>query len=106
MTDNSQSRVARRKAEQTKTKNKASVWKRIAQVTAALIGVAVLAVMIVFSYFIFTAPKLDHSKLGDPASTKVYDGHGELFADLGQERRTKISYQDLPDILVDAVLAT
>ena len=106
MTDNSQSRVARRKAEQTKNKNKASVWKRIAQVTAAVIGVAILTVMIVFSYFIFTAPKLDHSKLGDPASTKVYDGHGGIFADLGQERRTKISYQDLPDILVDAVLST
>ena len=106
MIDSSQSRVARRKAEQIKNKNKTSVWKRIAQVTAALIGVAVLAVMIVFSYFIFTAPKLDHSLLGAPGSTKFYDINGDLFADLGQERRTIISYEDLPDILVDAVLAT
>ncbi len=106
MTDNSQSRVARRKAEQNNKKNKKSVLKRITQITAVILGVAVLAVLIVFSSYIFTTPKLDHSLLGDPASTKVLDGNGDLFADLGQERRTKIGYEDLPDILVDAVLAT
>ena len=106
MADNSQSRVARRKAEQIKKKNKTSVWKRIAQIGAALIGLAVLTVIVVFSYFIFTTPKLDHSLLGVPASTKIYDGNADLFADLGQERRTKISHQDLPEKLIDAVLAT
>lgn len=106
MTDNSQSRVARRKAEQNNKKNKKSVLKRITQISAVILGVAILAVLIVFSSFIFTTPKLDHSLLGDPASTKVLDGNGDLFADLGQERRTKIGYEDLPDILVDAVLAT
>ncbi|NMA90272.1 MAG: transglycosylase domain-containing protein, partial [Amphibacillus sp.] len=106
MTENSQSRVARRKAQQNEKKNKKSVWKLIFQISAAVAGLAALAVIIIVSYFIITTPKLDHSLLGDPASTKVLDINGDVFADLGQERRTKISYEDLPDILVDAVLAT
>ncbi|WP_440895703.1 PBP1A family penicillin-binding protein [Amphibacillus sp. Q70] len=106
MADESQSRVARRKAEKKTNKNKSSIWKKIGLAILGLIAVVAISVIAVFSYYIFTAPRLDHSLLGDPASTKVYDIDGELFADLGQERRTKASYQDLPDVLVDAVLAT
>lgn len=106
MAEKSQSRVARREAEKKTNKNKSSIWKKIGLAILALIAVVAVSAIAVFSYYIFTAPRLDHSLLGDPASTRVYDVDGEIFADLGQERRTKASYQELPDVLVDAVLAT
>src|SRR5699024_6542968 len=35
-----------------------------------------------------------------------YDKDGNVFADIGTENRTNIKYEDLPDILIDAVIAT
>ncbi|MBU5594207.1 PBP1A family penicillin-binding protein [Amphibacillus sp. MSJ-3] len=106
MVDQSQSRVARRQAAKKAKKNKTSIWKKIGLLILGLfIAVAIFGIAL-FSYYIFTAPKLDHSLLTEPASTKVYDINEDLFGDLGQERRTKISYEDLPDSLINAVLAT
>src|SRR5699024_10091858 len=59
-----------------------------------------------FTYYIATAPDLDPEKLSDPFSSKVYDQNGEIFADLGDIKRTKIEFDDLPDVLIDAVTAT
>lgn len=56
---------------------------------------------------IATAPELDPTKLEDTFSSTVYDKYGEEFASLsGDEKRTKVSYEDLPQELIDAVTAT
>lgn len=60
----------------------------------------------VFIYFIATAPKLDLEKLDVPYSAQFYDKDGDQFADIGDENRTKIKYDDLPEELIDAVTAT
>lgn len=109
MANESQSRTARRQQQKhTKKadkKNK-SLWKKIL-LSIGIIGlVAAIGVGTLFTYYAATAPDLDSSLLSDPASTKVYDMNGELYADLGNEKRTKISYNELPDLLIDAVLAT
>ena len=39
-------------------------------------------------------------------STLLYDKNGEVFKKLGTEQRTKVSYEDLPEVLVDAIIAT
>jgi penicillin-binding protein 1A len=38
--------------------------------------------------------------------TKLYDRHGRLFKQFYRERRTLISFEDLPKTLIDALLAT
>ncbi|WP_117148819.1 transglycosylase domain-containing protein [Paraliobacillus zengyii] len=106
MANDSQSRAARRKQQnQSKKKNK-SIFKK----TLLVIGIVFLASVIgiggLFTYYVATAPNLDGALLSDPASSKIYDMDEELYADLGTEKRTKISYTDLPDTLIDAVLAT
>lgn len=66
-----------------------------------------LGVGLLFSYYIVTAPELDASKLSVPFSSKVYDQNDELVADLASdEKRTKITYDDIPQVMEDAVLAT
>ena len=39
-------------------------------------------------------------------STILYDKDGKVFKKLGTEQRTKVTYNDLPDVLVDAIIAT
>ncbi|WP_047985283.1 PBP1A family penicillin-binding protein [Ornithinibacillus californiensis] len=103
MANSSQSRTARRKQKKSKKK---PLWKRIF-LTLFLIGIAIgIGVAGLFTYYISTAPDIDTSQLSDPLSSKVYDMNGELIADLGEFKRTKIQYDDIPIVLEDAVTAT
>src|SRR5690625_1679793 len=101
--DTDKSRTARRKRRQ---KKKKPLWKKIGMVLLILILACGLGVTSVFAYFIITAPKLDFDKLDVPYSSQFYNKDGELFADIGEEKRIKIQYEDLPDVLIDAVIAT
>ncbi|MCZ0701889.1 penicillin-binding protein 1A [Natronobacillus azotifigens] len=105
MANNSQSRTQRRIQQKEMKKNKPSIWKKIMLSLLAIFLLTIIGVGSVFSYYIFTAPELDHALLVDPTSTKVYDMNAELFADLGTERRTSVNYEDFPEVLIDAVLA-
>src|SRR5690625_4273014 len=103
MSNDIQSRTARRKQKAVKKK---PIFKRI----LLIVGIAFLAIAVsvgaLFTFYIATAPGLDPEKLSDPFSSKVYDQDGEVFADLGDIKRTKIEFDDLPDVLIDAVTAT
>ena len=103
MAGNGQTRTERRKQKQAKKKpiGKRILWGVLIACLAVMIGVGAL-----FTYYIVTAPKIDASQLTDPFSSKIYDQDEELFADLGSEKRTKIEFDDLPQVLVDAVTAT
>ncbi|GAA5415339.1 penicillin-binding protein 1A/1B [Paraliobacillus ryukyuensis] len=109
MANESQSRTARRE-QQKQNKQSKKKQKSIFKKTLLIIGIIFLVTAIgvggLFTYYIAKAPDLDASMLSDPASTKVYDMNKELYADLGTETRTKVSYNELPDLLIDAVLAT
>ena len=107
MAENNQSRMARRnqKKKPTKKSNK-SVMKKIMYGALIAIGVIGISVGILFTYYIATAPELDPEKLEDPFSSKFYDMDGNHIGYLGDIRRTKITYDELPDVLIDAVIAT
>lgn len=53
-------------------------------------------------------PEFDEKEKGlqTPEITHLYDINGEVFAKLGSEQRTKVKYEDLPEVLVDAIIAT
>lgn len=105
MANNGHSRVQRRSQRKAKKKQK---WnkKKIFLTLLALLTISGLGVLGLFITYIADAPKLDASKLSDPISAKIYDMEGNLIADLGTQKRTKIEYDDLPDVLIDAVIAT
>lgn len=52
------------------------------------------------------APPLDSSLLKDPLSSKVYDMNGDLIAELGIEKRTYVSYNEIPELVRNAFIAT
>lgn len=100
---NKRTRTARKKQIQ---KQKKPIWKRIVLIFAIFIALIGLAVGGTFIYFIATAPKLDVSQIDVAYSSQFYDKDGEMFADMGTENRIKIEYDDLPEKLIDAVIAT
>ncbi len=59
-------------------------------------------------YVIATAPDVTESNLYSSNSSVLYDKDGNEFARLsvGMENREKVTYDELPQVLVDAVVAT
>lgn len=103
MTDNSQSRAARRKQ---KKSAKKSIWKKLLIAISILFISLVLGGGILVTYWIATAPALDASKLSDPYPSVFLDKNGEEFAKRGSENREKVEFEELPQVLIDAVIAT
>lgn len=73
-------------------------------ITLFIIGLA--SGMILFAYVSATAPKFDPKELLTREQTILYDENGNTFATLGSEKREKIAYNELPQVLIDAIVAT
>lgn len=74
-----------------------------------LIGIAVLVAFSYFLYYIKTQanPKFTVTKLNTVEVSRIYanDNNTEI-AKLGEENREKVTYEQLPEVLVDAIVAT
>ena len=71
-------------------------------------GIALISFMLIFLlYIIITSPDFDKEKLYSKESSVLYynDGTTEL-ARLGTHDRVLVTYNDLPQVLVDAIVAT
>ena len=68
-----------------------------------LILIAVIGFMV---YIVVQAPKFDVKNLDTKEPTILYDKDGNEFEKLGSEMRDKITYDELPEVLVDAIVAT
>ncbi|MCM3118855.1 penicillin-binding protein [Neobacillus sp. MER 74] len=110
-----QSREERKRAERArqnqdrsnrKPKKKGSILKKIIIVCLVLGLVSTGAGAITFASMIKGSPNLDDSKLVDPLSTKFYDKNGKFLYEYGKEKRTKITYDQLPKVLEQAFIAT
>ncbi|WP_228256692.1 transglycosylase domain-containing protein, partial [Malaciobacter molluscorum] len=52
------------------------------------------------------APKLEKAKLVNPLSSKIYDKNGDLVYEYGKEKRTNVTYEQIPKLVENAFLAT
>lgn len=77
-----------------------------------LIGILSFLIFVVacaltfFLYIIFTAPDADLELLYKTNSTILYDVNGNEFYRLGLEDIDTVTYDELPQVLVDAIVAT
>ena len=72
-----------------------------------LMGIlGVLAFIAFFTAVILSAPEFDTTKLERNETTIVYDSKKNIVATLGTEKREKLEYDELPNVLVDAIVAT
>lgn len=69
--------------------------------------IALVTLFIIFcAYIIISAPDISEERLYKGNATVLYDINGNEFARLGTENREKVSYDDLPEVLIDAIIAT
>lgn len=69
--------------------------------------VAVIVGILLFAaYIVNSAPKFNPDNLYSQEATIIYDANGEIIAKLGEEKREKLTYDELPEVLVDAIVAT
>ncbi len=57
-------------------------------------------------YIVKSAPEFDVEKMFEKEATRIFDASGNLYATLGTEQRQKITYDELPEVLIDAIIAT
>ncbi|SMQ78124.1 penicillin-binding protein 1A [Bacillus sp. OV166] len=85
---------------------KGHLLKKVIIVCLLLGLVSTGAGAITFASMIKGTPTLDSSKLVDPLSTKFYDKNGNFLYEYGKEKRTKITYDQVPKVLEQAFIAT
>lgn len=110
MSDQLQSRTARRQAQQKRkkqnNKKKKGIFKKL---ILAVVFIGVLGLIGgggLFAYYASTAPKLDEKLLRDPLSSDILYNNGELMYTTGAEKREYVNYEDIPDLMKQAILAT
>lgn len=93
-----------------KNKKKRKIWKKI------LIGFLILciilfiagcvAVGLFFKQIAEEAPEFDPNKLDRQESSIFYSASGEEIAKVGTEKREKITYDQMSEVLINAIIAT
>ena len=73
--------------------------------TFAIIGVVGFCAFIIYIKSV-ADPKFKTSKLNTSEISILYDKDDRPFAELGSEQREKVTYEELPQVLVDAIIAT
>ena len=58
------------------------------------------------AYVVLTAPEFDESALTVKDQTVIYDISGNVITTLGVEKRESVTYDELPQVLIDAIIAT
>ena len=93
-------------------KNLANNKKRKKIIRTIILGAIVLFIAIAAAFTIFMidiiarAPKFDAKKLYAKESSIIYDKDGNVVTKIGSQAREKVTYDDLPEVLVDAIIAT
>src|SRR5699024_12724203 len=81
-------------------------FKKIIKIVAIIMVLGMLSVGGLFAYYAATAPDIDPDKLDVPLGSELLDHDGEVFASLYDENRKNVEYEDLSEVLFDAVTAT
>lgn len=79
--------------------------------TIVIIGIVfcIVGVVVMVAFFIYIAvkaPEFDLEKFERNETTLIYDNKNELKATLGEEKREKVTYDEIPEVLINAIIAT
>lgn len=95
----------------TKNKKNPGGKKNVGETILSIVligGIAVISIALVFAlYIIISSPDFDKDKLYSKESSVLYYNDGETeLARLGQYDRVLVNYDQLPQVLIDAIVAT
>lgn len=84
--------------------------KKFFKILAIIFIIGCIGAMVGGSAFIFmivkNAPEFNPNNLYTQESSTLYDINGDVIAKLGSEKREKVTYDQLSQVLIDAIVAT
>lgn len=96
-----------------KSKNKTTEKKKVIlalKILLIVMIVGIIGILLTAAIFLFSivknAPEFNPENLYQQESTILYDANGEIIAKLGVEKRENITYEELPEVLINAIIAT
>ncbi len=87
-------------------KNKKNIKGTILAIILALGIIGITAVLVFALYIIITAPEFNRDRLYSKEPTIIYYSDGSEMTRYGADNRVLVTYDDLPQVLVDAIVAT
>lgn len=100
-------KIAKFEANKLKLKYKKGTLGQKILILFMLFLIFCLTIGIIFTlYIIINSPKFDTSHLYSRESSVLLDKSGNEFARLGTENRELVNYEELPQVLIDAIVAT
>lgn len=113
MAEKYQSREERRKQKEDakrkpkgKKKSTGSLFKRIFLVLVALGIIGIITGAATFAFMVKDAPKIDPDTLKAAIPSEIYGLDGKLVTEIGTQRLDYVEYDDIPELVRDAVIAT
>lgn len=85
---------------------KGNIGEKILTLFMLLMVLVFIAVLAFVIYIIISAPEFDAEKLYTKEASIIYDAKGNEIARLGTENRERVTYDDLPEVFIDALVAT
>ncbi len=94
------------KKKKTNKINKGQLGEKLLSLFLLGLIAVVLIVVVFFIYIVFSAPDFKEEGLYTSDSSIIYYANGDEMARVGAKNREKVSYDELPEVLIDALLAT
>ena len=80
---------------------------KIGLIAMACLIIAVIIVGVIFLLSIVkNAPDFNPNNLYQQEATILYDSEGKIIAKIGEQKREKITFEEMPEVLIDAIIAT
>ncbi len=87
-------------------KEKKVIWKSILNI-CLVVAIVIISIALAFLlYIVVTSPDFDKEQLFQKEPTILYDVNGNEFARVGAFNSTLLTYDEIPDVMIDAVVAT
>lgn len=103
---NKRSSGSRESAKKKKNKGKRKWWKKLLSFCLVCGAIGVFAVFAFCIYIVSSCGEFDPNALANQDQTIIYDSKDNVIAKLGMEKRESVTYEELPQVLVDAIIAT
>ena len=87
-------------------KEKRKLWKKILSLFILLCAIGIFTVFGFFLYIVASTGEFNPNALANQDQTIIYDRNDKQIATLGMEKRESVKYEALPQVLIDAIVAT
>lgn len=83
-----------------------NIGEKILTIIMAFIVFVFMLGLAFILYIVISAPEFDAERLYTKEASIIYDASGNEIARLGTENRERVSYEELPEVFIDALVAT